>query len=191
MKPPAVVLRRPADECPAQLAVCNISRIGAEKRCAALAWTLAASTSRSRGGAFVTRESRSSRAACVTWSTARVKAGSLALEGLAKPLSFRTNCKDEARISSSVAGGLKLCRTLIFRHIKNPFLHLTSNDDMAPPVPVQWETSSLIMKNFLRVARPKFVVSATSAASRPTAITIRPMRATLCRASKVYQRPPR
>ena len=41
-------------------------------------------------------------------STARSKASSLAFEGRLKPLSLRTNCSDEARISSSVAGGLKL-----------------------------------------------------------------------------------
>src|ERR1043165_5797870 len=51
--------------------------------------------------------------------------------------------------------------------------------------------SSLMMKNFFSFALPKFVVSATSAASRPRAMTMRPMRGTLCRASKVYQRPPR
>ena len=34
-----------------------------------------------------------------------------------KPLSLRTNCTEDARISSSVAGGLKLCRVLMFRHI--------------------------------------------------------------------------
>ena len=53
---------------------------------------------------------------------ARLKASSLALEGLAKPLSFRTNCSEDARISSSVAGGLKLCRVLMFRHIVFVFL---------------------------------------------------------------------
>src|SRR6266404_1489238 len=49
---------------------------------------------------------------------ARLKAASLALAGLVKPLSLRTNCSADARISSSVAGGLKLCRVLIFRHIR-------------------------------------------------------------------------
>jgi len=36
-----------------------------------------------------------------------LKASSLALDGRLKPLSLRTNCSDEAWISSSVAGGLK------------------------------------------------------------------------------------
>jgi hypothetical protein len=33
------------------------------------------------------------------------------------PLSFRTNWSAEARISSSVAGGSKFDRVLMFRHI--------------------------------------------------------------------------
>src|SRR5207249_9729431 len=65
-----------------------------------------------RGGAFVTRERKSSQATSVTLSTARLKVSSFALEGLVKPLSFRTNCRADARISSSVAGGAKLCRVL-------------------------------------------------------------------------------
>ena len=49
--------------------------------------------------------------------------------------------------------------------------------------------SSLMMKNFFKVAEPKFVVSATSAASRPVAIRMRPMRGWLWRASNVYHWP--
>ena len=37
-----------------------------------------------------------------------------------KPLSFRTNWSADARISSSVAGGLKLCSVLMFRHMCTP-----------------------------------------------------------------------
>ena len=37
-------------------------------------------------------------------------------------------------------------------------------------------TSSLMTKNFTRSIRPKLVVSATSAASRPVPIRMRPMR---------------
>jgi len=95
---------------------------GDRKRFAVLALALEASVSRSRGGEFVTSDCSSSWAACATWSTARLKATSLAFEGLVKPLSLRTNCTDEARISSSVAGGLKLCRVLMFRHIPVIFL---------------------------------------------------------------------
>src|ERR1700761_4580308 len=47
-------------------------------------------------------------------------------------------------------------------------------------------TSSLITTNFFNSIRPKLVVSATSAASRPVPINIRPMRGRLWRASKVY-----
>src|SRR5215469_6815446 len=92
------------------------------KRSAALARALAASTSRWRGGALVTRESSSSRAAVATRSTARSKASWFTLEGRVKPLSLRTNCSDDALISSSVAGGLKLWSVLIFRHMGDPRL---------------------------------------------------------------------
>jgi len=77
----------------------------------------AASISRSRGGALVTREARSFRAAAVVSSTARSKAASLAFDGLVKPLSFRTNWMADARISSSVTGGSKLKRVLMLRHM--------------------------------------------------------------------------
>src|SRR4051812_40996864 len=46
-------------------------------------------------------------------------------------------------------------------------------------------TSSLITKNFTRSIRPKLVVSATSAASRPVPIRMRPARGTLWRAANV------
>src|SRR5581483_10094528 len=52
-------------------------------------------------------------------------------------------------------------------------------------------TSSLTTTNFVSVMRPKLVVSATSAASRPVPIRMRPMRGTLWRASKVYHWPDR
>ena len=65
----------------------------------------------------MTSESSNSRAACATWSTARLNASSFAFEGFVNPLSLRTNCNDDARISSSVAGGLKLWSVLIFRHM--------------------------------------------------------------------------
>ena len=51
-------------------------------RTAALARAFTASVARSRGGAVVTSESSNSCAACVTFSTARAKAASLAFEGL-------------------------------------------------------------------------------------------------------------
>ena len=52
-------------------------------------------------------------------------------------------------------------------------------------------TSSLITKNFTRSIRPKLVVSATSAASRPVPIRMRPARGLLWRASNVYHWPER
>src|SRR5579863_5532523 len=52
-------------------------------------------------------------------------------------------------------------------------------------------TSSLTTENLARVIRPKLVDSATSAASRPVAIRMRPMRGTTWRASNVYHWPER
>src|SRR5215469_16024532 len=49
--------------------------------------------------------------------TADLKAASFIFEGLLKPVIFRTNCSEAARISSSVAGGSKLNSVLMFRHI--------------------------------------------------------------------------
>src|SRR2546427_3583580 len=56
-------------------------------------------------------------AAVVTSSTARLNTAAFAWEGRAVPLSLRTNCSADARISSSVAGGAKLARVLMLRHI--------------------------------------------------------------------------
>src|SRR5262245_6505218 len=56
-------------------------------------------------------------AAAVTSTIARLNASSFALDGLLKPLSLRTNCSAEARISVSVAGGSKLNRVLMLRHM--------------------------------------------------------------------------
>src|SRR6266568_4778923 len=50
-------------------------------------------------------------------------------------------------------------------------------------------TSSLTTTNFTRSIRPKLVVSATSAASRPVPIRMRPARGWLWRASKVNHWP--
>src|SRR5262249_27185518 len=90
------------------------------KRAADRARAFAASTARSRGGEWVTSESRSSCAACVTCSTARLKAASLAFDGRVQPLSLRTNCSAEAWTSSWVAGGSKLCKVLMLRHMGSP-----------------------------------------------------------------------
>src|SRR4029077_8602611 len=89
----------------------------APKRFAERARAFNASVSRFRGGAFVTNDSRRWWAICAISSTARLKASSFAFEGLVKPLSLRTNWSDDARISSFVAGGLKLCSVLMARHM--------------------------------------------------------------------------
>jgi len=49
-------------------------------------------------------------------STAARKALSLAFDGLLKPLIFLTNWREAARTSSSVTGGSKLKRVLMFLH---------------------------------------------------------------------------
>src|SRR5262249_1347699 len=90
-------------------------------------------TSRSRGGALVTSEPSSSRAADVTCSTARSNAGSFAREGFVKPESLRTNCSADARISSSEAGGGKVWRGLRFRHTAE-FLSFPGGGDPGPGI---------------------------------------------------------
>src|SRR6266566_4505764 len=87
------------------------------KRFADLARAFITSLSRLRGGAFVTNESSKCCAACATSSTARLNAASFACDGFVNPQSFRRNCSEDARISSLVAGGSKLCRVLMFRHM--------------------------------------------------------------------------
>ena len=67
-----------------------------------------ASISRSRGGAALWSEKMSLRAASATSSTARSNASALACDGLAKPLTLRTNWSAEARISSSRRGRFEI-----------------------------------------------------------------------------------
>lgn len=86
------------------------------KRRRALSRAFSSSSSRSRGGAAVDSEAIRVRATAATSSTALAKATALAFDGVLKPLSFRTNCRDAAQISSSVAGGSKLNSVLMLRH---------------------------------------------------------------------------
>src|SRR6266567_6795857 len=88
--------------------------------CVARTLALAASSSRFFGGAVVSSERRRRFATPAISSTAFKNAGSLAFDGLPKPLIFLTNCSDAARTSSSVTGGSKLNRILIFLHISRP-----------------------------------------------------------------------
>src|SRR6266480_6453452 len=85
--------------------------------CAVRARALAASSVRFFGGAFVSSELRRVLVTAAISSTAARNAASLAFDGLLKPLTLRTNCSEAARISSSVAGGSKLKRLLMFLHI--------------------------------------------------------------------------
>src|SRR5438105_9333194 len=97
----------------------------------------AASVSRSRGPAVVTSEAMRLAAAAAISSTARSNATWLILEGELNPLSFRTNCSEALRISSSVAGGSKLKSVLIFLHTSSAqdngegSLHQGAGDDEA------------------------------------------------------------
>src|SRR5271163_4918796 len=59
------------------------------------------------------------RAASATSSTARSNASALACDGLAKPLTLRTNWSADARISASLAGGSKLNSGRMLRHMKS------------------------------------------------------------------------
>jgi len=77
----------------------------------------AASSRRFFGGAFVSREFSRPLEVLATSSTAERKAASFAFDGLLKPLTFLTNCKAAARTSSSVTGGSKLNRVLMFLHM--------------------------------------------------------------------------
>ena len=69
-------------------------------------------------------------------------------------------------------------------------LHLGSATNAAAHRPAP-STSSVQTLKLFRVLGPNVLLIATSAASRPRAISTRPIRGTLLRASKVYQRPPR
>ena len=78
---------------------------------------LAASSPLFFGGAFVSRFTSSRVATSAISSTAVRNAVSLAFDGLVKPLIYRTNCSEAARISASVLGGSKLKSGRMFRHM--------------------------------------------------------------------------
>src|SRR5256886_4910276 len=114
---PADVAAGPGDEAVQREAHRVDELPQAANRSAARARRLAASTSRSFGGAVVTSAASRCPVMWATSSTARLKASSLACEGLVDPLTLRTYCRAAARISSSVAAGSKLWRVLMFRHM--------------------------------------------------------------------------
>src|SRR5438045_5099168 len=89
----------------------------APKRSTARARACAAISSRFLGDVVVVSESINRLAIFATSSIARLNAASFAFDGALNPLSFRTNCSEAARISSSVAGGSKLKRVLMLRHM--------------------------------------------------------------------------
>src|SRR6476620_2754759 len=82
-----------------------------------------ASISRSRAGALVCSAASRRRALSETSETARLKASVFACDGELNPESLRTNCSAEAWISACVAGGSKLNRVLMLRHMVPPPRH--------------------------------------------------------------------
>src|ERR1700730_11903203 len=87
---------------------------------AARAFAFAASSSRFLDGAFVSSERRRRVEISAISLTAAMNEASFAFDGLVKPLIFLTNCSDAARTSSSVTGGSKLKRVLMFLHMEMP-----------------------------------------------------------------------
>jgi len=84
---------------------------------AARALARAATSSLFLGSDVVSSESIRRLAIVATSTMAWSNTAWFAFDGLLKPLSFRTNCSDAARISSSVAGGSKLKSVLMFLHM--------------------------------------------------------------------------
>src|SRR4051812_30603540 len=91
--------------------------VGVPKRWADLIRWRAASTSRSRAGAFVVKSASNRSMEPDISAMAASQAAELAAEGCAKPLTLRTNWRAAASISFAVAGGSKLNSGRIFRHI--------------------------------------------------------------------------
>src|SRR5918997_642425 len=89
----------------------------AVKRAAARSRDLAASTSRSFGGAEVTSWFSRRIEMSATSVTARSKASALTCDGFVQPLIFRTYWSAALCTSSCVAGGSKLYSGRMLRHI--------------------------------------------------------------------------
>src|SRR5271163_4855420 len=81
------------------------------------AFLFASSSSRSLGGALVSSDARRRAQTNAISSTAESNGASFAFDGLLNPLIFLTNWSDASRISSSVTGGSKLNKFLIFLHM--------------------------------------------------------------------------
>src|SRR6202167_3809109 len=91
------------------------------------ALALAASSSRFFGSAAVSSEcNRRAEMPAISSMAARNDA-SFAFDGLLKPVIFLTNCSDAARTSSSLTGGSKLKRILIFLHIHRDLTRIEIN----------------------------------------------------------------
>lgn len=99
-----------------------------------------ASVARSRGGAFTTSPSMSRVLAWTISRTAWSKSSWFTDEGLFMPLSLRTYWSDDAWISSGVAGGLKLARTLMFRHMAERILAQALRLPQSAPFPFGFQS---------------------------------------------------
>jgi hypothetical protein len=86
-------------------------------RSAARALAFAASTARSLGGALVSSSWRRRAETAAISSTAARKRAWFIFDGLWIPLIFRTNCREDACISSGVTGGSKLKSVFMFLHM--------------------------------------------------------------------------
>src|SRR5699024_11112465 len=86
-------------------------------RLAARAFALAASTSRSFGGAVVVRSASRCSVMWAMSATACSKVSLFACDGLFIPLTLRTYCSAAACTSSEVACGSKLYRVRMLRHM--------------------------------------------------------------------------
>src|SRR5581483_10902915 len=93
------------------------------------------------GAAVVSSESINRRAIFATSSMARLNAFSLTCDGALKPLSFRTNCSEAARISSSVAGGSRFNNDLMLRHMVFCVPGVASMQSSARPCSVELSAS--------------------------------------------------
>ena len=107
--------RRVSGECPLE----SLDGIAVKGRNLLSVRTFAfATSSRFLAGDLVSREwSKCSETTAIS-STAFWNCTSFVFDGLLKPVIFRTNCREAARISSAVGGGSKLKRGLMFLHIK-------------------------------------------------------------------------
>jgi hypothetical protein len=120
MHAPAEEGYRPLSEAMVNIRATLASAERAEVRCSAFlkrSFFMDSKRARSRGGVVATSPSSMRFELWKISSTATSKASVFCFDGLRVPAIFRTNCSAAARMSSSVAGGEKLNRGLMLRHM--------------------------------------------------------------------------